>query len=106
MILSGDDLTTIPASRLAMLRQLEPPTGVAATFEDDSLEIGTVELNGRRAMCLLNWSDAPRTLSFELPAASRVREIWSGEDLGRKSGKLAVTLGPRDGKLIVVTSDV
>ena len=39
MILSGDDLTKITAARLAMLRKLEPPTGVAARFDDDSLEV-------------------------------------------------------------------
>ena len=104
MILSGDDLTTIPEPRLAMLRQLEPPTGVAARFENDSLEVGTVQLKDRRVTCLLNWSDTPKTLSFDLPAASGVREIWSGEDLGRKSGRLSVTVGPRDGKLMVLSS--
>ena len=31
-----------------MLHQLEPPTGVAATFADDSLEVGTVTLADRR----------------------------------------------------------
>ena len=35
MILSGDDLTAIPPARLAMLRRLEPPTGVAARFDDE-----------------------------------------------------------------------
>ena len=71
MILSGDDLTTIPEPRLAMLRQLQPPTGVAARFEDDSLEVGTVTLADRRVVCLLNWGESPRELSFELLAAAQ-----------------------------------
>ena len=75
MILSGDDLTTIPEPRLAMLRQLEPPTGVAATFEDDSLEVGTVKLADRRVVCLLNWGESPRELSFESAAAAHHRRI-------------------------------
>jgi hypothetical protein len=37
MVLYGDDLSTIPPTRLEMLRKLHPPTGVAARFEDDSL---------------------------------------------------------------------
>jgi alpha-galactosidase len=55
MLLSGDDLTQIPSARLAMLRRLLPPTGVAARFEDDSLRVGTMELRDRRVICLLNW---------------------------------------------------
>ena len=38
-------------------------------------------------MCVLNWSDAPKTISFALSGRSGVREMWSGEDLGQKSGK-------------------
>ena len=100
MILSGDDLTTIPDARLTMLRQLEPPTGVAATFDDEDLQVGRVELKDRRVLCLLNWSDEPRSLSFTLPGAHQVREVWSGEELGRRAGRVSVSLGPRDGKLL------
>ena len=35
MVLSGDDLTKIPEPRLAMLKKLLPPTGVAAEFDDE-----------------------------------------------------------------------
>ena len=44
MTLSGDDLTTIPPDRLAMLKKLLPPAGVAAEFEDDSLRVGVTQL--------------------------------------------------------------
>ena len=104
MILSGDDLTTIPPQRLAMLRRLEPPTGVAARFADDSLEVGTVDLKDRRVICLLNWSEAEKTLSFDVAGQRSLREIWSNEDLGRKQGRVAIQVGPRDGKLIVLSS--
>ncbi len=33
LVLSGDDLSTLPADRLAMLKKLLPPTGVAAEFD-------------------------------------------------------------------------
>ena len=103
MILSGDDLTTISEPRLAMLRQLEPPTGVAATFEDDSLEVGTVKLADRRVVCLLNWGESPRELSFELTQPHTIVESWSGDALGKKDKRVTVTVGPRDGKLLVCT---
>jgi alpha-galactosidase len=101
MILSGDDLTTIPDARLAMLRQLEPPTGVAARFDDETLQAGTVALEGRHVICLLNWSDEPRTLSFTLPGAHTVREAWTGEDLGRKESRVTLHVPARDGRLLI-----
>jgi alpha-galactosidase len=103
MILSGDDLTQIPESRLAMLRQLEPPTGAAARFADDSLDVGRVTLGDRLAFCLLNWGDAPRTLSFSLPRRHSLRELWTGETLGTRQGRVAIDVGPRDGRVIVCT---
>jgi alpha-galactosidase len=86
MTLSGDDLTKIPPDRLAMLRKLLPPTGVAAEFEDDSLRVGVVKLTGKRMVCLFNWGETPQTLSFQLPERSHVLDYWTGEDLGRHEG--------------------
>src|SRR5258705_12475690 len=48
MILSGDDLTKISPQRLAILRKLLPPTGMAAKFEDESLNVGVVKLGTTR----------------------------------------------------------
>jgi alpha-galactosidase len=103
MLLSGDDLTQIPAARLAMLRRLEPPTGVAARFADDSLTIGTVQVDHRFVVCLLNWDDAPRTLSVPLPRPLRVVELWTDEDRGRHEGSIQVGLPPRSGRVLICT---
>ncbi len=85
MILSGDDLTTIDAGRWEMLRKLQPPTAVAARFGDDSLSAGVIDLKNQRVVCLLNWDDAPKTVSFSLPGPHRLREIWTDEDPRRRS---------------------
>jgi alpha-galactosidase len=85
MVLSGDDLTKIPAARLAMLKKLLPPTGVAAEFEDGTLRIGWIR-GSRNKLCVFNWSDQPATISARLPRASRLRDFWSGADLGRQEG--------------------
>jgi alpha-galactosidase len=105
MILSGDDLTTITAPRLAMLKKLQPPTGRAARFGDTSMQVGEVELDrDRRAYCLLNWGEEPRALSFALPRASRLRELWTDEDLGTRNGRIARTLPGRSGIVLIVTN--
>jgi alpha-galactosidase len=100
MILSGDDLTKTSPQRLEMLRKLQPPTGRAARFVDESLRVGVMDLPGQRAFCLLNWDDAPRTLSFSLGGPHRIRELWTGEDRGRHAGDVvAVDLPARSGRV-------
>jgi alpha-galactosidase len=101
MILSGDDLTTISAPRLEMLRKLEPPTGIAATFADGGLQVGVADLQDRLAFCLLNWGETPRTLSFTLRGAHHVVELWTNEDFGRRDGAVSVNVGARDGRVFV-----
>jgi alpha-galactosidase len=105
MILSGDDLTTITPARLAMLRKLQPPTAKAARFADVRMEVGEVDLDpSRRAYCLLNWDDKPRKLILALTRVSRVRELWSDEDLGMKSGRMSIAMPPRSGKVLICTA--
>jgi alpha-galactosidase len=102
MILSGDDLTTMTPSRLAMLRKLQPPTGKAARFADLKMEVGDVDLGGgRRAVCLFNWSDETRSFAFSLSRAQRVRELWTDEDLGTRSGRVSIPVPPRGGRVFI-----
>ncbi len=75
MILSGDDLTTIPPQRLAMLKKLQPPTGRAARFADGSLRVGVVRLKDRQAICLLNWDEDRQTVVFSGASAAGARAV-------------------------------
>lgn len=90
MILSGDDLTSIPPARLAMLKKLLPPTGVPAEFQDESLRVGVVTLLDARMLCLFNWGDEPQDLSVPLPRRCRIADYWSGDNLGRREGILEI----------------
>jgi alpha-galactosidase len=83
MLLSGDDLSTIPAARMALLKKLLPPTGVPAVFEDETLRAGTVTLPGKRMVCLFNWTDEPMTLTARVPRPSNVTDFWTGAAVGR-----------------------
>jgi alpha-galactosidase len=83
MVLSGDDLTAMPAPRMAMLEKLLPPTGVAAIFQDQALRVGSVTLAGKRMVCLFNWDETPLTLSVRLARRAKVTDFWSGEPMGR-----------------------
>jgi len=104
MILSGDDLTKIPAQRMAMLKKLLPPTGRAAAFEDDSLRIGFVDLARERAACVFNWGDAPQDLAVPLPRRSHVKDFWSGADLGRHAGSFELKAMPPHSARVLLLS--
>jgi len=81
MLLSGDDLTKIDSAKLEMLRRLQPPTGVAARFEDDSFQVGYIELGQKQIVCLLNWSDHLQSISFDLRRPSRITELWNNASM-------------------------
>jgi alpha-galactosidase len=99
LVLSGDDLSTLPADRLGMLKKLLPPTGVAAEFDDESLRIGTVRLKDRRLICVLNWSTDE--IRVPVKTAGQVTDLWSGKDYGHVKD-LKVPLKPHEGTVLVV----
>ena len=104
MVLSGDDLTTLPPARAAMLRKLLPPTGVAATFADDDLRVGSIALPEARMICLFNWDDAERSSEVAVGARARVADFWSGARLTPDDGRITLALPPRSARLLKVTS--
>jgi alpha-galactosidase len=102
MVLSGDDLTKISPQRQEILRRLLPPTGVAAEFERETLQVGFIRRQDKFIVCLFNWDDAPATLSFSLKGSYQITDYWSGADLGRHSGSFAVKdLPGRSARLLV-----
>ena len=106
MVLSGDDLTAMPPTRLAMLRRLLPPTGIAARFDGDSLEIGMARVaEGRRAY-LFNWTETPRDITVPLASPATVSDFWTGERLGRREGPIVIKDVPAHGARLLVLEDV
>ena len=101
MVLSGDDLTNMPAARADMLRKLLPPTGVAATFADPDLRVGVVTLPNRTVMAMFNWDDRP-ALTVARRRAGRVTDIWTSETVGHDGDRIALTLPPRSARLLEV----
>src|ERR1039457_225645 len=100
LVLSGDDLSTLPADRLAMLKKLLPPTGVAAEFADENLTVGTAKLKDRTLLCVFNWSDEAARIPVKVPRSGVVSDLWSGQTYGRQSG-LEVPLKAHEGTVLV-----
>jgi alpha-galactosidase len=102
MVLSGDDLTKINEQKLAMLRKLQPPTGVAARFEDDSFRVGRMDLSMRRqVVSVLNFDDAPQTVSVPLTRRCRITDFWSDAALGIHTDQFTVEIPARSGRLLI-----
>jgi alpha-galactosidase len=102
MVLSGDDLTKISPERQAILRQLLPPSGIAAEFENEALQVGFIKLPDKLMVCLFNWDDAPATVSFPIRGSSQIIDHWSNADLGRHTGSFVVKdLPPHSARLLI-----
>jgi alpha-galactosidase len=106
MLLSGDDLTKISEAKLALLRKLQPPTGVAARFEDDSFRVGRIQLRGREVVSILNWGTAPQDVKIRLQRRSRISDFWTDGALGTHSGTFEIKdMPPRSGRLFILAAD-
>jgi alpha-galactosidase len=102
MLLSGDDLTKIDSAKLEMLRKLQPPTGVAAGFQDDSYQVGRIQLGQKEIVCVLNWTQSPQSISFELPRRSEITDFWNDTSLGKSSGTFLLKDMPaRSGRILI-----
>ena len=101
LVLSGDELSTLGADRLAILRKLLPPTGVAAEFDNENLTVGTVKLKDRTLLCVFNWSNEPAKIPVKLPRAGEITDLWSGQSYGRQAA-LNVPLMAHEGTVLVV----
>jgi alpha-galactosidase len=102
MILSGDDLTSIPPDRLAMLGKLEPPTGVAARFDDADLRVGRFDRTEGAIACLLNESDTLERLTFTLRRRAKLMDLWTDEVFGvHDAGPVALTVPARTGRVVI-----
>ena len=102
MVLSGDDLTQMPAERLGMLTKLLPPSGQAAAFEDESLRVGRVRDGDTTFIAFFNEGDAPLSLRTSLDGKYAVKDFWTGKALGVQMGSLAVAdLPPHSARLFI-----
>jgi alpha-galactosidase len=96
MVLGGDAMARIPGHRLELLRRLLPVSGVAARFVDASRTVGRI-VDGRRVRWVVfNHGDAPSGRMLPIGRTVRLRDVWSGDDLGVVSG--SVRLPPLPGR--------
>jgi alpha-galactosidase len=77
-----------------------PATGIPARFDDESFQIGRVQLADKTMLCVFNWTDAAQTVSVSLPKKVQVKDYWTGQDLGAQQGALELkNMPPHSGRL-------
>lgn len=106
MLLSGDNLPALSPQVLAVLRKLIPPTGIAASFTDETLAVGRAPRKaGGEFLYLFNWGDEPVERCIALPMGKvELTNYWTGETLGPFENEYRVpTLPPRSALLLVAT---
>jgi alpha-galactosidase len=102
MVLSGDDLTSIPLDRLTMVQKLLPPTGVAAIFDDPStLEIGRIPLREGTRICAFNRGEAARTITFDVPKGGKLMELWTKQNVETRAGRCRAELPAHSARLFI-----
>ncbi|MBO9619841.1 MAG: alpha-galactosidase [Niabella sp.] len=102
LLLSGDDLPNLPAGKVALLKKLVPPSGVAARFENENFEVGITPSEKGTVYSLFNWGDTTTERIIKLPAGSyRLTDKWTGKSLGVFRNRYVVpALQPHSARLI------
>jgi alpha-galactosidase len=101
MLLSGDDLPKLGDERVAVLRKMLPPTAQAARFADEQLTLGRTPLKNHELIYLFNWSDTPSERAVKLSRPTKLRDYWTGEDLGIHTNEFQIlALAPHTARLI------
>lgn len=90
MVLSGDNMESLPTEQQTILRKLLPPTGRAAHFDDLTCRIGRIHFPDHLKLCLFNWSEEPDDFEIELPSPCYISDFWTDENLGLQSDLLQV----------------
>lgn len=103
IILSGDEIAQLSDDRLAMLKKLLPPTGVAAVFDDLSMQVGRIKLDGATMIALFNRNDQSRDIPVTLPLPVHITDYWTGENLGEHKSTYIASMPPHSGRLLRCT---
>ena len=82
-ILSGDDIPSLPANRLAILKKIASAAkGITAEFNSDSFDYGWINNNSKKQLVVLNWKDTPKTFRIPIKQPCTLVNFFTGEKVG------------------------
>ena len=105
MVLSGDDLTTLPPARAAMLQETAAADRRRRRVRGrDAARWERVTLPGARMLCLFNWDDAPRVAGrFASGAAPGHRLLDRRDAAAARRVRSTIAMAPRSARLLEVS---
>ena len=98
MMLSGDDLTTISAARLAVLKKLLPAKGVPALF-NNTLDVGWMKRSDGLYLILLNKDEESKKIDVSLPATYQFTNYFTDEKKGTFKNNFIEELPAHSGRV-------
>jgi alpha-galactosidase len=98
LVLSGDDLTTISAARLAILKKMLPPQSESAMF-NKSMDIGWMKTTSATFLILLNRDKEPKGFTIPLSKSYSVTNYWTDEKKDVSLKELQETLPAHSGRV-------
>jgi alpha-galactosidase len=90
LILSGDDLTKLPADRVKILSRLVPATGRAARFDDESLRVGRATYPKHIEISAFNRENHPQDITIAFDKPLDLVDFWTGEVIGQQLKELVL----------------
>ncbi|HET6254326.1 MAG TPA: glycoside hydrolase family 36 protein [Puia sp.] len=105
LVMDGDRASDLGEKEWSVLRKSIPPAGKGAVFAGDSLNVGITDMGDRQFYHCFNWSELPIDLTIRLKRPSRLKDYWTGEDLGVYDGTYLVrALKGQSARLIEATA--
>ena len=81
-LLSGDDITSLPANRLAILKKMVKAQGVTAEFDSDKFNYGRINNHSKKQLVVLNWEKDSKTFHIPIKKPCTLVNYFTGEKMG------------------------
>lgn len=88
MLLSGDDVGSIPENRVHILQKIAKPTGIAAKFNADTFDYGWVNAKEGKRLVVLNWKKEPKTFVIPIDKPCTIKDFFTGKVVGKFTNKI------------------
>jgi len=81
-MLSGDDITSLPADKLAILKKMVMAQGVTAQFDSNKFNYGWINNHSKKQLVVLNWGKESKTFHIPIKKPCSLVNYFTGEKIG------------------------
>ena len=89
-LLSGDDITKLPQSKLAVLAKMVHAPGIAAEFDSDKFNYGWINNPSKKQLVVLNWDKSSKTFRIPIENPCTLINYFTGEKIGTFSKEIVL----------------